>query len=259
MAHFDNKVALVTGASRGIGRGIALRLAADGADVVVNYRSHPGEAQAVADQITALGRRALLAQADVADRDAVQQMFAQAVATLGRIDIAVANAASSIRTPVIEAEWQHVLRTIEVCQFGVFHTCQLAAQQMVRQGQGGKIIIISSVHEEIAVPNSAAYNMAKAAINHLCRTMAAELASQRINVNVINPGWIDTPGERAFASEDELRAGGRRIPWGRMGTPDDIAGTVAFLAGADADYITGAMLRVDGGFKLGLQLPEPQE
>jgi glucose 1-dehydrogenase len=101
--------------------------------------------------------------------------------------------------------------------------------------------------------------MAKAAINHLCRTMAAELASQRINVNVINPGWIDTPGERAFASEDELRAGGRRIPWGRMGTPDDIAGTVAFLAGADADYITGAMLRVDGGFKLGLQLPEPQE
>jgi glucose 1-dehydrogenase len=253
---FADKIALVTGASRGIGRGIALRLASEGADLVVNYRSHREEAQELADEIAALGRRALLCQADVADRAAIRQMFDQALERFGRIDIAVANAAMSVREPVIEARWEHVLRTIEVSQFGVFHTCQMAAQQMVRQGGGGKIIIISSVHEEIAVPNSAAYNMAKAAINHLCRTMAAELAGQRINVNVINPGWIDTPGERAFASEQELQAGGKRIPWGRMGTPADIAGAVAFLASDDADYITGAMLRVDGGFKLGLSLPE---
>ena len=110
--------------------------------------------------------------------------------------------------------------------------------------------------EEIAVPASAAYNMAKAAINHLCRTMAAELAGQHVNVNVINPGWIDTPGERVFASEAELRAGGARIPWGRLGTPADIAAAVAFLCSDEADYVTGAMLRVDGGFKLGLRLPE---
>jgi glucose 1-dehydrogenase len=259
MQRFAGKVALITGASRGIGRGIALRLASEGADIVVNYRSHPDEAQDLIGQIGELGCRALPFQADVADRGAVERMFAAAIEHFGRLDIAVANAALSVREPVIAAKWEHVLRTIEVSQFGVFHTCQLAAQQMVRQGRGGKIIIISSLHEEIAFPNSAAYNMAKAAINHLCRTMAAELTSQHINVNVINPGWIDTPGERAFASEQEIQAGARRMPWGRLGTPADIAAAAAFLASDDADYVTGATLRVDGGFKLGLRLPESQE
>jgi glucose 1-dehydrogenase len=252
-------VALVTGASRGIGRGIALRLAAEGADVVVNYRSHPEEAEEVAGQIAEYGRRALICRADVADRQAVEQMFARARAELGRLDIAVANAALSNRETVVEAKWENVQRTIEVSQFGVFHTCQFSAQQMVRQGTGGKIIIISSIHAEIAVPGSAAYNMSKAAINHLCGTMAAELASHHINVNVINPGWIDTPGERKFANDEQLREGAKRIPWKRLGTPEDIAGVVAFLASDDADYVTGAMLRVDGGFKLGLRLPEAQE
>lgn len=259
MSRFDGKVALVTGASRGIGRGIALRLAAEGADIAVNYRSHPEEAQQVADAIAGLGRRALLCQADVADRGAVERMFGAAIEQFGRLDIAVANAATSVREPVVAAEWAHIQRTVEVAQFGVFHTCQLAAQQMVRQGGGGKIVVISSIHAEIAFPNSAGYNMAKAAINHLCATMAAELASQHINVNAINPGWIDTPGEREFASEEEIRAGGRRIPWGRLGTPEDIAGVVAFLCSDDADYMTGATLRVDGGFTHGLGLPEAKE
>jgi glucose 1-dehydrogenase len=255
----EGKVALVTGASRGIGRGIALRLAAEGADIAVNYRSHPEEAQQVADAIAGLGRRALLCQADVADRGAVERMFGAAIEHFGRLDIAVANAATSVREPVVAAEWAHVQRTIEVAQFGVFHTCQLAAQQMVRQGQGGKIVIVSSVHAELGVPGSAAYNMAKAAINHLCRTMAAELAREHINVNAIEPGWIDTPGERRFASDEQIRSGGRRIPWGRLGTPDDIAAAAAFLASDDADYVTGAVLRVDGGYTLGLRLPESQE
>lgn len=259
MGRFAGKVAIVTGASRGIGRGIALRLAAEGADIIVNYRSHPEEAEEVAALVTEHGRRALVCQADVADRTAVEQMFQRGVAELGRIDIAVANAAVSIREAVIDAEWEHVRRTIEVSQFGVFHACQFAAQQMVRQGSGGKIIIISSVHAEIAVPRSAAYNMAKAAINHLSATLAAELTPHRINVNVINPGWIDTPGEREFASEAEIQAGGKRMPWGRLGTPEDIAGVVSFLASDDADYVTGATLRVDGGFKLGLRMPEAQE
>jgi glucose 1-dehydrogenase len=259
MARFDGKVALVTGAARGIGRGIALRLASEGADVVVNDYANLADAQAVAGQIGAMGRRGLAIQADVADRAAVEQMFAQAIEQLGRIDIAVANAGMSIREPVVEAQWEHVRRTIEVSQFGVFHTCQLAAQQMVRQGQGGKIVIVSSVHAELGVPGSAAYNMAKAAINHLCRTMAAELAREHINVNAIEPGWIDTPGERRFASDEQIRSGGRRIPWGRLGTPDDIAAAAAFLASDDADYVTGAVLRVDGGYTLGLRLPESQE
>jgi glucose 1-dehydrogenase len=164
-----------------------------------------------------------------------------------------------------------VKRVSEVSQFGVFHTCQLAARQMVAQQaktrprerhpitSAGKIIIISSILEEIPAPGSAAYNMAKAAINHLGRTMAVELAPYHINVNMVNPGWIDTPGERRFASEEELQQGGKRIPWGRLGTPEDIGRAVVFLASDDADYVTGTTLRVDGGFVLGLTLPPPQD
>ncbi|MEN9938249.1 MAG: hypothetical protein RLZZ387_4828 [Chloroflexota bacterium] len=256
MGRLDGKVALVTGASRGIGRGIALCLAEEGADVLVNFRTHPEEADETAAAIRALGRRAQVWQADVADRAQVEAMVAAATDQLGRLDIAVANAASTVRKPTVEITWEEVLRTLEVSQHGVFHTCQLAAQQMVAQGVGGKIIIISSIHAELPVANSAPYNMAKAAINHLGATMANELARARINVNVINPGWIDTPGERVLASEADLQAGGRRIPWGRLGTTRDIGRAAAFLASDDADYITGAVLRVDGGFMLGLSLPE---
>jgi len=227
--------------------------------VVINYRSHASEAQQVAQAITDLGRRTLTWQADVADRQAMADMFAAAVETFGHIDVAVANAAISIREPVIDARWENVERVLAVSQFGVFHCCQMAAQQMVRQVRGGraggKIVIISSVMEEICRPHSAAYNMAKGAINRLGQTLAAELAAYRINVNVINPGWIDTPGERRFATEDEIREAGPRIPWGRIGTPRDIAQAVAFLASPEADYVTGATLRVDGGYVLGLEFP----
>jgi glucose 1-dehydrogenase len=106
------------------------------------------------------------------------------------------------------------------------------------------------------VPASAAYNMSKAAINHLARTMAAELVGYRINVNVINPGWIDTPGERQFATEEEIQAGAQLMPWKRLGTLEDIANAAAFLCSEEADYVTGTMLRVDGGYMMGLGLPE---
>lgn len=252
MKRLEGKIALVTGASRGIGRGIAECFAEEGADVLVNYRSHPEEAQDVVATITAMGRRALAWQADVAERGEVERMIAAAIKHFGRLDIAVANAAHSIRQPVVDALWEDVLHTIAVSQFGVFHTCQLAAQRMVAQGSGGKIILISSIHAELPVASSAAYNMSKAAINHLAATMANELAAKHINVNVINPGWIDTPGERAFATEEELARGGKFIPWGRLGTPRDIGGVALFLASDDADYITGSCLRVDGGLMVGL-------
>ena len=244
-------VALVTGASRGIGRGIALCMAREGADVVINYRSHLDEAQSLADEIEKLGRRTLICQADVSDRQAVEKMFEAALEHFGSLDIAVANAAMSIRENVTDASWEGFRKTIEVVQFGAFHTCQLAARQMIKQGprggeSAGKIIIIGSVHDDLTMPSCAAYNMSKAAISQLARTMSVELAPYRININVINPGWTDTPGERNFYTEEELMEGGKKLPWGRLGTVEDIGKSAGFLASEDASYISGATLRVDG-------------
>ena len=254
------KTALVTGGARGIGRGIVLCLADEGADVVIADNAHQAEAEALAEQVRAKGRRAVVHMADVSDREAVAGIVAAAVENFGRLDIAVANAGISIREPFLEAQWSSVERTLGVTQFGVYHTCQFAAQQMAQQpldGRSrGKIVIIGSIMQELPAKTSTAYNMAKAAVNHLARTMAAELASLHINVNVVNPGWIDTPGERQHASEEAIQAGGAKIPWGRLGQPEDIGKTVAFLVSDDADYITGASIRVDGGFMVGLSLPD---
>jgi glucose 1-dehydrogenase len=256
MGVLNDKVALVTGAARGIGRGIALCLAEEGAEVVVNDLPQVPELSSVVEEITCLGRRALAFEADVGDRGQVQEMIQSSLTHFGRLDIAVANAAYSVRQATVEARWEDVQRILAVSQLGVFHTCQFAAQHMVARKQGGKIIVIGSIQSELPVPKSAAYNMAKAAINHLVATMAGELAPHHININVINPGWIDTPGERQFTSEEELRRGARRIPWGRLGTPRDIGRCAVFLASEDADYITGARIRIDGGYMSGLALPD---
>lgn len=257
MNRLRGKVAVITGAAQGIGRGIARCLAQEGADIVINDLAHSDAAQEALEEVQALGRRAVVVPADVSDREAVAALFTGAVAHFGRVDIAVANAAFSERQLVIEADWEQARRTMEVTQFGVYHVCQAAAKQMVKQAQpdqnNGKILITGSVLQEVPFPTSAPYNMAKAAVNHFGRTLAAELAPHRINVNVINPGWIDTPGERKFASEEEIRQGGRLIPWGRLGLPNDIGKAAAFLVSDDADYITGATLRVDGGYVLGLR------
>jgi len=251
MQRFLGKTALITGAARGIGRGIALCLAEEGADIVVNdLPPKEGEgAAATAREIEALGRRAMAYHADVSQRDQVQAMFETAIAQFGELDVVVANAAFSIRKPVIESDWEDVKRTIEVTQFGVFHTCQAAAKHMVERGKGGKIVIIGSILGEVPFANSAAYNMSKAAVIHFARTLALELAPHRINVNVINPGYIDTPGERAFATEEQIAESAKALPWKRLGTPRDIGRAAAFLASDDADYITGTALVVDGGYR----------
>jgi glucose 1-dehydrogenase len=259
MSKLNDKVALVTGSSRGIGRGIALSLAEEGAHVLVNYRSRQKEAKEVALAIENMGRKALVYQADVADRQAMAEMFAAAVDFFGNIDIVVANAGMNIPGRVIDISWEDALRVFEVSQFGVFHTCQLAARQMVKQNnqgrEGGKIIIISSIHEQMAVPASAAYNMTKAAINHLGRTLAMELAPYRINVNSINPGRIDTPSTRSFFDdEQQMERANVHIPWRRLGTSEEIGKAVVYLCSDDADYITGANICIDGGFSINLNL-----
>ncbi len=262
MNRFEDRVAVITGAARGIGRGIALKLAAEGANIVVNDFAHMELAEQLVQEIQDMGREAFSWTADVSDRAAVTELMAATVERFGGLDVAVANAAYSTREPTVEADWDGVRRTIEVTQFGVYHTCQMAAQQMIgQQLRGrcrGKIVVIGSIMQEVTIPASAPYSMAKAAINHFARTLATELTSKRINVNVVNPGWIDTPGERAFASEEELEAAGPTMPWGRLGTPPDIANAVAFLASDEADYITGAALRVDGGYMVSLALAPPE-
>jgi glucose 1-dehydrogenase len=245
-----NRVALVTGASRGIGRGCALEMAREGADVVVNYRSHPEEAETAVAEIRAMGRRAIAYGADVGDRKAVDGMVAAALAEFGRIDILVNNAASSIRKPFLEYTEEECATVLQVAMWSVFHCSQAVARHMVARGGGGKIVVISSVHAFIPFPNSLPYNMAKAAINHMAFSVAGELAPHRINVNVIEPGWTDTPGERRYYSDEELRTGGERIPLGRLARSEEIGKAAVFLASDDAAYITGASLRVDGGIWL---------
>jgi glucose 1-dehydrogenase len=244
------KVALVTGANRGIGRGCALELAREGADIAINYRQHEAEAQAVADEVRALGRRALVVQADVADRKRDEEMVAQTVSELGRLDVLVANAAYSKRVPFLEMGEDTLQRTLDVVVWGTFNCAQFAARQMVKQGQGGSIVVISSVHGSLSLPNATAYNTAKAGINHMMRSMATELTPHRIRVNVIEPGWIDTPGERAFFTEEQIVEDGKKLPWGRLGTSQEIGWGTAFLAGPKSEYITGTILRIDGGFML---------
>lgn len=243
-------VALVTGGNRGIGKGCVLELARLGSDVAINYRAHREEAESVASEARAFGRRALTLQADVADRAACASMVERTVSELGRIDVLVANAALTIRKPFLELEEEDFARTLGVTLLGAFHCAQFAARHMVRQGAGGSIVFMSSVHAALPVVRSLAYNTAKAGMNHMARTMAAELAQYGIRVNVIEPGWTDTPGERAFISEEELQAEARKLPFGRLATIEDIARGVGYLASPEASYVTGATLRIDGGLVL---------
>jgi glucose 1-dehydrogenase len=244
------KKALVTGAGRGIGRGCALELARAGADVAVNDRERNTEAEAVVAEIRALGRQAVLIEGDIFVRSSCERVVAQAVEKLGQIDILVSNPAFSRRGDFLDYDPETFEKVLQGTLTSGFHMSQLVAQQMVTQGRGGKIVFISSVHSRIPYTRSVAYNAAKSGLNHMALTIAAELAKHRINVNVIEPGWIDTPGEHETFGSEAIRQAAPELPWGRLGTPEDIGKAAAFLASADADYITGAALLVDGGFCL---------
>ena len=250
MSKLSGKVALVTGASRGIGRAIAVALAETGCHVAVNYHSDDAGAAETAEAIRRAGRQALLAKADVGDQAAVEKFVAATTAEFGRLDIAVTNACYSDREPFHEAEMRGFHRTVDVTMWGAFYTLRASAQAMIRQGEGGSIVVISSPHAYVAVPRSMAYNMSKAAIDQMARTAAIELVDERIRVNLIHPGWIDTPGERKFTSDEQIIAAGKKLPWKRLGRPEEIARAVVFLCDPESDYITGSSLAIDGGITL---------
>ncbi len=239
------KTALVTGAGRGIGKGCALELARGGARVAVNDRPDSPDLAATVAEIRALGAAAVPIEADVFSRTGCENLLREALAVFDAIDILVSNPAMSARDDFLVFSPELFERLIQATLIGGFHMSQLVANHMVARGNGGKIVFISSIHAELPYRRAVAYNAAKAGLNHMAKTIARELVGHKINVNIIEPGWIDTPGEReTFADLDEQAVA---MPWARLGTPADIGKAVAFLASDDADYITGTILRVDGG------------
>jgi glucose 1-dehydrogenase len=243
------KVALITGAAGGIGRATAAMLAQAGADIALNDLRFPPEGGVVADVI-ATGRRALTLPVDVSDQSAVEAMVARTVAELGRLDIFVSSAVYSDREPFTTADMAGFRKTIDVSMWGSFYALRASAQQMIRQGQGGAIVIVSSPHADIPFPSCMAYNMAKAAQDQMARTAAIELLPHKIRVNVIHPGWTDTPGERKYFSDDDLKKAAPSLPAGRLARPEEMARGVLFLVDPAAEYINGATIKLDGGLAL---------
>jgi len=244
------KVALVTGASRGIGQGCALKLAELGADVVVNYRSHGDEAEAVAQQIRAKGRECIAVGADIGVRAEVEEMVAAAISRFGRIDLLINNAALTIRKYFVDLTVEELERVLAVSMWGAIHTTHVVAPHMIARGEGGRVVIMGSVHATVPFGGSLPYNVSKGALNLFSLTLAREFAPHRITVNVVEPGWIDTHGERDLTAPERIQELGKELPLGRVGTVDDIANAVAYLCSDEASYVTGALLRVDGGFVL---------
>jgi 3-oxoacyl-[acyl-carrier protein] reductase len=239
-----NKTALVTGSSRGIGRGIALAFAREGADVALNYRRDEPAALATATEIQAMGRKAQAYRGDVADYPAVEAKFAQAAETFGGFDIVVANSGVASRTASVAdtdvAYWQRVL---DVDLNGVFYTCKAAVPRLRPLGN---IIIVSSIGADVCAAFGAPYYVAKAGANALTKVLAKELAFEKKRVNCIAPGMIATDmGNRLVAALGEGVVS--TIPLGRIGQPDEVGAAAVFLASDEASFITGKILRVDGG------------
>ncbi len=244
----EGRVILITGADSGIGKAIALETARQGASVGVNYHSNANAANAVVDEIEQMGRRALALQADVSKSSDVLKMIQQTIERLGKIDVMVNNAGMEEEEPFLdktEAEWD---RVIGVDLKGPFLCSQAAAREMVKRGQGGTIINISSVHEDLAFPGYAAYCAAKGGLRMLCRDLALELAPHHINVVNVGPGAIATPINRQTLADPAKKAAlDKEIPLGRIGTPEEVAKLVAYLASDDASYMTGTTVFIDGG------------
>lgn len=243
------KVAVVTGASKGIGASIARALAEEGASVVVNYSSSKQDAERVVAEIAARGGKAIAVQADVSKPAHIDRLFSEARTSFGRLDILVNNAGMYEFSPLEGVTEEHFHKHFNVNVLGLLFTTKEAVKHM--GPEGGSIINIGSVATSMRLPNSAVYSASKAAVDAITGVLAKELGPRKIRVNSISPGVIETEGSRAggFVGTDFQKTVEAQVPLGRVGQPDDIAPTAVYLASSDSKYMTGETLLVSGGLR----------
>jgi glucose 1-dehydrogenase len=243
-----DKVAIVTGGDSGIGRAIALRMAREGGKIVIDYFGDEQPATSLVDEIENFGGKAHAVAADISKADEVAELIEAAVQQFRGVDILVNNAGIEHKAPFLETPLEEWAKVIAINLTGAWICSQAAAKQMVKQKRGGRIINISSVHEELAMPTNAPYCASKGGVKMLMRTIAVELAAYGITVNDVCPGAVDTPMDAKLKSNrkeyDRLLA---EIPLRRMAKPEEIAGLCVYLASDEGGYVTGASYVIDGG------------
>lgn len=258
MFNFENKIVLVTGSGRGIGREIALHFARLGADVVINFFRNRAPAEATADEVRRMGRRALLVKADVGDLDELNRLFDAIEQEFGALDIFIHNAASGYNRPAMEQKPKGWDWTMNINARALLFGAQRAAALMERRGRG-YIVSISSAGAHRVLPDYVVVGASKAALEALTRYLAVELAPKNIVVNAVSPGVVETEALEHFASmggkERILEEFLSQVPAGRLVTPQDVAGVVAFLCTPAAEMIRGQVINVDGGYLLPVRRP----
>ncbi|HXV10096.1 MAG TPA: glucose 1-dehydrogenase [Burkholderiales bacterium] len=246
------KCAIVTGGNSGIGLAIVLELARQGANIVIDYVVHPEATEALERQVIALGDRAIGVQADVSKVEDLRNLIGAAVKAFGRLDIIVNNAGIETRTSVLDTGEAQYEKVMAINLKSAFFGTQLAAQQMIKQGGGGRIINITSVHEDWPMPGNIAYCLSKGGMRMLTRTAGVELAPHNILIVGVGPGAVETPINRSTMNDPALmKKLNAAIPVGRMARPEEIASVVAFLASDGASYMTATTIFTDGGIMQG--------
>ncbi len=244
----QGKVAIVTGGNTGIGRAVVLALAEKGASVVIDYVSNPQATEDLERKIADLGQAATAVEADVSKIEDLQRMIDTAISAYGRLDIMVNNAGIETRTSVLETTEDQYEKVLAINLKSAFFGTQLAAKQMIAQGGGGRIINMTSVHEDWPMPGNTAYCLSKGGMRMLTRTAGVELAPHNICVVGVGPGAVDTPiNAQTEADPAALAKLNSSIPLGRVAEPEEIGSVVAFLAGDGASYITATTIFADGG------------